>query len=115
MFALPKTSLAYPNLVVRPVAVTLGSLQRELYELLRSEAARAAAGMASRDRRFFRTLGRHVVRLIQAATNPMLLAQGALLDTAASDSGSAQKIGHGIYSEKWLGIETQPRLPEQLN
>ena len=71
--------------------------------------------MGSRDRRFFRTLGRHVVRLIQAATNPMLLAQGALVDTAASEAVPPKKIGQGIYSEKWLAIEIQPRLPERFN
>jgi hypothetical protein len=75
-----KDQLQLPSLTIMPVAVTLGPLQRELYELLRSEAARAAAGMGPRDRRFFRTLGRHVVRLIQAATNPMLLAQTVLID-----------------------------------
>jgi SNF2 family DNA or RNA helicase len=36
----------------------------------------------SRDRQFFRLLGRHVVRLLQAAVNPMLLTQGALVDRA---------------------------------
>lgn len=75
-----KDQLELPELSVTPIAVGLGPLQRELYELLRSEAARAAAGMEARDRRFFRTLGRHVVRLIQAASNPMLLAQSVLVD-----------------------------------
>jgi superfamily II DNA or RNA helicase len=75
-----KDELHLPPLDVRPVAVQLGPLQRELYEVLRSEAARAASGMSSLDRRFFRVLGRHVVRLIQAATNPMLLTQGELVE-----------------------------------
>lgn len=75
-----KDQLALPELTVTPIPVELGPLQRELYELLRSEAARAAAGMAPRDRKFFRALGRHVVRLIQAASNPMLLTQTALVD-----------------------------------
>lgn len=75
-----KEQLRLPALQILPVPVSLGALQRELYELLRSEAARAAAGMGPRDRRFFRSLGRHVVRLIQAATNPMLLTQAALID-----------------------------------
>lgn len=74
-----KQQLQLPPLEVRPVRVGLGPLQRELYEVLRSEAARAAAGMGPRDRRFFRTLGRHVVRLIQAAVNPMLLTQGEIV------------------------------------
>jgi SNF2 family DNA or RNA helicase len=74
-----KAQLDLPALEVRPVSIGLGPLQRELYEVLRSEAARAAAGMGPRDRRFFRMLGRHVVRLIQAAVNPMLLTQGEIV------------------------------------
>lgn len=75
-----KEELALPRLDVQPVHVELGPIQRELYELLRSEAARAASGMQARDQRFFRMLGRHVVRLLQAAVNPMLLTQGPLVD-----------------------------------
>lgn len=78
-----KSELELPPLEVRPIAVTLGPLQRELYELMRSEAARVASQMAPRDRRFFRALGRHVVRLIQAATNPMLLTHVGLIDPAS--------------------------------
>lgn len=76
-----KEELELPPVDLQPVPVELGPLQRELYELLRSEAARAAAGMPARDQRFFRMLGRHVVRLLQAAVNPMLLAQGPLIDS----------------------------------
>lgn len=86
-----KDQLALPELTITPVPVSLGPLQRELYELLRSEAARAAAGMAPRDRRFFRTLGRHVVRLIQAATNPMLLAQTVLVDGTDRDNPQQER------------------------
>lgn len=79
-----KEELELPRLDVQPVQVDLGPLQRELYELLRSEAARAASGMQGRDQRFFRMLGRHVVRLLQAAINPMLLTQGPLIDNQES-------------------------------
>jgi SNF2 family DNA or RNA helicase len=85
-----KDQLGLPALNVQPVPVPLGPLQRELYELLRSEAARAAAGMSTRDRRFFRSLGRHVVRLIQAATNPMLLTQGLLVDDRGAPAGARE-------------------------
>jgi SNF2 family DNA or RNA helicase len=77
-----KEELELPKLDVQPVKVDLGPLQRELYELLRSEAARAASGMQVRDQRFFRMLGGHVVRLLQAAVNPMLLTQGPLIDSS---------------------------------
>lgn len=76
-----KEELELPRLDVQPAKVDLGPLQRELYELLRSDAARAASGMQARDQRFFRLLGRHVVRLLQAAVNPMLLTQGPLIDS----------------------------------
>lgn len=81
-----KEQLQLPELILRPIAVTLGPLQRELYELLRSEAARAAAGISSRDRRFLRSVGRHVVRLIEAATNPMLLTHSGLVDPSSPDA-----------------------------
>ena len=54
----------------------LGEQQRELYELLRSEAARLASGLDRTDRSKLRALGRHVVRLIQTASNPQLLLAG---------------------------------------
>lgn len=75
-----KQELELPPLEVTPVLVEFGPLQRELYDVLRGEAARIAAGMPQRDRAFFRLLGRHVVRLIQAASNPMLLTQGELVE-----------------------------------
>lgn len=64
----------------KPIVVEMGPLQRELYDVLRSEGARVAARMAPNDKQFFRLLGRHVVRLLQAASNPMLLTQGELVD-----------------------------------
>jgi SNF2 family DNA or RNA helicase len=75
-----KAELKLPPLRLVPVRVKLGPLQRELYELLRSEAKRLAAGMSLEDRRLLRSLGAHVMRLLEAATNPMLLAQTELLD-----------------------------------
>lgn len=63
-----------------PVLIDLGPIQRELYDLLRSEAARVASGMPIHDRAFFRSLGRQVVRLLQVASNPMLLTQTELTD-----------------------------------
>jgi SNF2 family DNA or RNA helicase len=99
-----KEQLALPALHIRPVPVALGPLQQELYDLLRSEAARAAAGIDTRDRRFFRALGRHVVRLIQAATNPMLLTQGILIDQNDPDElgqvGRAQELLREIARDR---------------
>lgn len=53
--------------------ITLGSVQRELYQLLRSETARLISGLNRQDLNAFRNLGRHIVRLLQVASNPMLL------------------------------------------
>ena len=75
-----KDQLDLPDFDLQPIVIDLGPLQRELYDVLRSEAARAASGMRLRDRRFFRLLGRHVIRLLQTASNPMLLTHGPLTD-----------------------------------
>ena len=75
-----KQELNLPPLTILHTSVNLGPLQRELYDILRSEARRLASGMSIMDRRFFRELGRHVVRLLQAASNPMLLTHGDLFE-----------------------------------
>lgn len=76
-----KQELGLPALEPKPVGVTLGPLQRELYELLRSEAKRLAADLPSHDIKLLRRLGAHVLTLLQAATNPMLLAAGDGLES----------------------------------
>lgn len=53
--------------------IKLGPAQMDLYNLLRSETARLLSGMDKNDIRSFRKLGRHVVRLLQIASNPMLI------------------------------------------
>lgn len=53
--------------------IKLGTLQQELYQLFKSEAARLLSGMSKVDLQNFRSIGKSVVRLIQASTNPMLL------------------------------------------
>ncbi len=53
--------------------ISLGTIQRQLYQLFKSEAARTIAGMNRVDLINFRKIGKSVVRLLQAATNPMLL------------------------------------------
>jgi SNF2 family DNA or RNA helicase len=75
-----KDDLDLPALTLTPISLELGPIQSELYELLRSAARRRAAGISARDRAYLRRLGGQVVRLLEAATNPLLLAQGAPLD-----------------------------------
>ncbi len=80
-----KQELRLPPLEVVPVPVTLGTLQRELYELLRSEAKRLAAGIPSPEVRLLRRLGAHVLKLLQAASNPLLLAAAEEVDLEGDD------------------------------
>ncbi|MBL8763618.1 MAG: DEAD/DEAH box helicase [Phycisphaerae bacterium] len=75
-----KSQLGLRQPQLERIPVRLGPVQKELYELLRSEAKRQAAGMSAIDRAFLRRLGRHVIRLIEAATNPALLTKGLLID-----------------------------------
>jgi len=63
--------LSDPKLIYQ--TVPLGPIQGELYELFRSEAARIMSGMDRTSKQFFRYIGQNTVKLMQAATNPMLL------------------------------------------
>jgi SNF2 family DNA or RNA helicase len=80
-----KKDLHLPPLKLNIVPVELGPMQREFYELLRSEAKRKASEMPSGDRAYLRSLGRHVVRLLQAASNPILLTQDAWAEDAGGE------------------------------
>ncbi|MEM8506628.1 MAG: DEAD/DEAH box helicase [Bacteroidota bacterium] len=53
--------------------VEMGPVQRQLYDLLRSESVRILARLERDELNTFRFLGRSVVRLMQASSNPMLL------------------------------------------
>lgn len=80
-----KRELDLPELRLNPVPVQLGPLQRELYELLRSEAKRMASGFSATDLRLLRKLGSHVLKLLQGASNPMLLASNEELEIDTED------------------------------
>lgn len=80
-----KEELRLPTLELVPIPVVLGTLQRELYELLRSEAKRLAAGFSPLDVRLLRRLGAHVLKLLQAASNPLLLAAAEEVDVEERD------------------------------
>ena len=87
-----KAELDLPDLVPNRVAVELRPLQRELYELLRSEARRVAAGLKPHDARMLRRLGAHVMTLLEAASNPMLLASMEALQFLDDDEGGASQV-----------------------
>lgn len=75
-----KQEMALPPVTMREIRVDLQPVQRELYDLIRSDAARASRRMDQTSHEFFRGLRRQVVRLLQAASNPALLA-GDLADS----------------------------------
>lgn len=55
--------------------IDIGPLQKELYKLFKSEAARKLSGMDRITSFNFRKIGKSVIRLIQAASNPILLSE----------------------------------------
>lgn len=100
--------------------IKLGTLQAELYRLFKSEAARLISGMTRVDLQYFRNVGKNVVRLLQAATNPMLL---GLTDDfyeenlpIPENSNIWELLGEFIKYEKPKKIEyLQNRVNEILN
>lgn len=87
-----KQELELPPLEAVPIPVELGPLQRELYELLRNEAKRVASGLSRYDVRLLRKLGAHVMTLLEAASNPLLLAAMDSLEFAEEDAGTASQV-----------------------
>lgn len=63
--------LKEPHIQYTPIR--MGVVQTELYNLFKSETARLISGMDKANMHNFRKIGRSVVKLLQAATNPMLL------------------------------------------
>jgi hypothetical protein len=73
--------LREPDRILIPIVMS--EAQRRLYQLLRSEAARQAeAFLKAGDRNRLRSLGKSVIRLLQLASNPSLLARNADVPTA---------------------------------
>jgi len=69
-----KKELGLTNPIISVKRIKLGPAQTDLYNLLRSETARTFSGMDKNDIRAFRRLGKHVIRLLQISSNPILLA-----------------------------------------
>jgi SNF2 family DNA or RNA helicase len=68
-----KNELGLTPPVVKYTTVPMGPIQSELYRLFKSETARVIAGIDKPNMYTFRRIGKSVVKLLQAATNPMLL------------------------------------------
>jgi len=68
-----KNELGLKDPIINYEFVAMGPIQQELYKLFKSEAARQIAQMDKKIKSNFRKIGRSVIKLLQAATNPMLL------------------------------------------
>jgi len=68
-----KSELGLRDPIIRYSYIKMGPIQTELYRLFKSELARLLSGMNQGSKAYFRSIGKSVVRLLQAATNPMLL------------------------------------------
>lgn len=83
--------------------------QRLLYESLRSDAARRLAGLSLGDRIQFRAFARSVQHMLQAASNPSLLAGSALANhsllEAAISEGISPKLTEACRLSRQLARE----------
>jgi SNF2 family DNA or RNA helicase len=68
-----KNELGLKEPRIQYTPIRMGVIQTELYNLFKSETARIISGMDKANIQNFRSIGRSVVKLLQAATNPMLL------------------------------------------
>lgn len=68
-----KNELGLDAPIIKYTTIPMGPIQAELYKLFRSELARTIAEVDKPTTQNFRRIGRSVVKLLQAATNPMLL------------------------------------------
>jgi len=68
-----KQELGLRDPIIEYKVFPMGPIQSELYRLFKSETARIIAGIDKPNLYNFRKIGRSVVKLLQAATNPMLL------------------------------------------
>lgn len=87
--------------------VEMSVTQQTLYETLASDAARMLAGLGARDRLRFRSVGRCVQYLLQASSNPGLLASSKIGEhgvmQAALADGVSQKINEACrLARSWV-------------
>ena len=82
--------------------VEMGPVQQELYNLIRSESSRILSGMDRDNLVLFRAMGRCVVRLMQASTNPMLL--------SSNEDMYDEKLGFPESSDVWNLLEEYGRI-----
>lgn len=103
-----KGELGLPPIERIRIDVEMSVTQRRLYESLASDAARHLAGLNVRDRLRFRSVGRCVQYMLQAASNPGLLASSAIREhdllTAALADGVSIKMQEACrIAREWVG------------
>lgn len=106
-----KAELDLPPVTRRKVPVPFNPAQKRLYDLMSSEVCRQAElSISSGTRRSFRALGKSVIRLIEAVSNPMLLlkdldfAHGDYL-VGALNEGSAPKLEFACQRARQLASQ----------
>lgn len=75
-----KDELNLPPPIRIQVDVEMSDAQQNMYEALRSDVARHLAGLGARDRLRFRNVAQCVQYMLQAASNPALLANSSIGD-----------------------------------
>lgn len=103
-----KGELGLPPVERVRVDVEMSMTQRRLYEALASNAARHIAGLNARDRLRFRSVSHCVQYMLQAASNPGLLANSAIgeheLLTGALAEGISPKMREACrIAREWVG------------
>lgn len=92
-----KNELGLQEPIINYTNIPMGPIQGELYKLFKSETARIIAGIDRPNLQNFRRVGRSVVKLLQAATNPMLL--------TLNDNYDADTIPIPLNKEYWELLE----------
>lgn len=92
-----KVELGLKEPIIKFTRLDMGPIQSELYKLFKSEVARALTGMGKIELSNFRKIGKSVIRLLQASTNPMLL--------GTVDDYSSEAIPIPPHSQVWELLE----------
>lgn len=109
-----KSQLGLPKLNRKIIQVRMRPKQRNLYTLLRSEEARQLANLNPKVRANLRVFGRSVMRLLQVASNPALLARSninyphELFDVL--DEGDSPKIEYACLRARELARSGEKTL-----
>lgn len=104
-----KAELRLPDVKTIIKRVALRPAQFELYQLLRTEAARQAKGISLNDRMRLRRAGQSALRMLQLVSNPALLARLQFdhpsLLSSVLEEGDSPKLEYACYRARELAFE----------